>query len=199
MRESIRVVPFTSSVRHQRVIITGGLFLIALGLLVVIVSPIANLAVTVALGWLFSASGLVGLITTFAARRVPGFWWPLLSALLALGIGIILIEWRVDSAPLMTNLLISFFVIAGFAIIIFAITHKHQCSGRWEWITASGIVDLALAAFVITGLPETAKLALGILVGINMLFIGSAFIATAIYGQFTARIPRSTKGFRESV
>ena len=98
MKNSVRDVPFTKSVRRNwRLIIIEGFILIALGLSAVIVPPTINFAVTVVLGWLFSASGLVGLITTLAGRHAPGFWWSLLSALLALAVGTVLIEWRSDS------------------------------------------------------------------------------------------------------
>jgi uncharacterized membrane protein HdeD (DUF308 family) len=53
-------------------------------------------------------------------------------------------------------------------------------------MTASGIVDLALAALVIAGLPGIANWAVGILVGINMVFGGSALIAMAVYGHANA-------------
>ena len=69
---------------------------------------------------------------------------------------------------------------------MFAIEHKRQLSGRREWMAASGIVDLALAALVITGLPGMANWAVGILVGINMIFGGSALIAMAVYGHANA-------------
>lgn len=69
---------------------------------------------------------------------------------------------------------------------MFAVEHKRQLSGRREWMAASGIVDLALAALVIIGLPGMANWAVGILVGINMIFGGSALIAMALYGHANA-------------
>jgi uncharacterized membrane protein HdeD (DUF308 family) len=44
----------------------------------------------------------------------------------------------------------------------------------------SGIVDLALAAMILAGLPGSAAWALGLLVGINMVFGGAAMIAMAL-------------------
>ena len=127
VRKSIHDVPFTRSVRrHWRLMITEGLILVALGLSAVIVPSFAKLAVTIILGWLFSVSGLVGLITTLAGRHAPGFWWSLLSALLALAVGIILIDWRTNNALFLTYLLIVFFVIEGIVTIMFAIAHRRQ-------------------------------------------------------------------------
>src|SRR5262249_58204621 len=48
-----------------------------------IVPAFASLAVTIVLGWLFLISGIGGLIVTFWAREMPGFWWSLISAALA--------------------------------------------------------------------------------------------------------------------
>jgi uncharacterized membrane protein HdeD (DUF308 family) len=189
VKKAAHDVPFAKSVRRNwRLIIIEGLILVALGLSAVIVPPMTDFAETVVLGWLFSVSGLVGLITTLAGRHAPGFWWSLLSALLALAVGIVLIEWRRDSALPLTYLLISFFVIEGIATIMFAIEHKRKLSGRWEWMTASGIVDLALAGLVISGLPGTANWAVGLLVGINMVFGGAALIVMAVSGH--ANVPR---------
>jgi len=53
-------------------------------------------------------------------------------------------------------------------------------------MVASGAVDLALAALVAVGLPATAPWAIGVLVGINMVFGGSAMITMALYAH-TAR------------
>jgi uncharacterized membrane protein HdeD (DUF308 family) len=47
----------------------------------------------------------------------------------------------------------------------------------------SGIIDLILAAIIWAGLPGTAEWALGLLVGINMLFGGFAMIAMALHAR----------------
>jgi uncharacterized membrane protein HdeD (DUF308 family) len=45
------------------------------------------------------------------------------------------------------------------------------------------IIDLILAAIIISGLPGTAAWALGLLVGINMVFGGTALIAMALQAR----------------
>ena len=52
--------------------------------------------------------------------------------------------------------------------------------GRWVWMLVSGIVDLILAGIIFAGLPGTALWALGLLVGINMVFGGAALIGMAL-------------------
>jgi uncharacterized membrane protein HdeD (DUF308 family) len=76
--------------------------------------------------------------------------------------------------------LIAFFIIEGVASIMYALDHRKQSSGRWGWMLLSGVIDLVLAAMIFSGLPGTAAWALGLLVGINMIFGGSALIAMAL-------------------
>jgi uncharacterized membrane protein HdeD (DUF308 family) len=44
----------------------------------------------------------------------------------------------------------------------------------------SGLMDIAIAFFIISGLPGSAAWAIGILVGINLLIGGSSLIALAL-------------------
>ena len=66
---------------------------------------------------------------------------------------------------------------------MFALDHKRELSGQWAWMLLSGIIDLALAMMIFAGLPSTAAWALGLLVGINMIFGGAAMIAMALHAR----------------
>ena len=170
---------------HWVLFLIEGIVLVVLGLLAIIIPPIATIAVTIFLGWLFLISGIVGLVTTFWARHAPGFWWSLLSAVLAIAAGIVLLAWPISGAVSLTLLLIVFFTIEGVLSIMYALEHKKELSGRWGWMLTSGIIDLVLAAIILAGLPGTAAWALGLLVGINMLFGGTAMIAMAMHARST--------------
>jgi uncharacterized membrane protein HdeD (DUF308 family) len=180
---------FAQSIReHWVLFLVEGIVLVVLGFLAIVIPPLATLAVTIFLGWLFLISGIVGLVTTFWARHAPGFWWSLLSAVLAIAAGLVLLIEPISGAVSLTLLLIVFFIIEGVLSIMYALEHKKELSGRWGWMLASGIIDLILAGIILIGLPGTAAWALGLLVGINMLFGGSALIAMALH----ARTPDTT-------
>jgi uncharacterized membrane protein HdeD (DUF308 family) len=166
-----------------RFLLIEGIILVVLGAAAIVVPPIATLAVEIILGWLFFISGIVGLVMTFMMRHAPGFWWSLFSAVLAIAAGIMLIGWPVSGAVSLTLVLIVFFIMEGIATIMYALDHKRELSGRWGWLLASGIVDLALAAIIFAGLPGTAVWAIGLLVGINMLFGGAALIGLAMHAR----------------
>jgi uncharacterized membrane protein HdeD (DUF308 family) len=110
----------------------------------------------------------------------------LLSAILGIAAGIVLLVWPISGAISLTFLLIAFFVIEGVLSIMYAVEHKRDLTGQWGWMLVSGIIDLILAAMIFAGLPGTAAWALGLLVGINMLFGGSAMIAIALHARNAA-------------
>ncbi len=173
---------------HWAVFLIEGIILVILGIAAIALPPIATLAFTIIIGWVFLISGVVGLFTTFWARHVPGFWWSLISAIIGIAAGVVLLLWPITGTLSLTLVLIAFFVIEGIVSIMYAIEHRNQLTGRWGWMLVSGIIDLILAGIIFAGLPGTAVWALGLLVGINMLFGGAALIAMAL----AARHPAAT-------
>jgi uncharacterized membrane protein HdeD (DUF308 family) len=165
---------------HWGLFFAEGLILFVLGVLAIGVPQIASLAVTILLGWLFVISGIFGLIASYMARQAPGFWWSLLSAVLSIVVGGLLLARPVVGVFSLTYLLIAFFFIEGIASIMYAIEHRRELTGGWGWMLASGIVTLALGVIILAGLPGTAAWALGLLVGIDMVFGGSALMAIAL-------------------
>ena len=165
---------------HWGLFLFEGIMLVILGVAAIILPQVATLAFTLVIGWVFLISGGIGLVTTFWMRSAPGFWWALISAVIGIAAGIILIRWPINGTVSLTLVLIAFFVVEGVATLMYAIEHRAQLTGRWGWMLASGIVDLILAGIIFAGLPETATWALGLLVGINMLFGGTAMIGMAL-------------------
>ena len=165
---------------HWVLFLIEGIVLVILGVIAILVPLIATLALTILVGWLFLISGIVGLVTTFWARHAPGFWWSLISAIIGILAGLALLVSPVVGALSLTLVLIAFFIIEGVASIMYAVDHRRQLTGSWGWMLVSGIIDIILAGIILAGLPETAVWALGLLVGINMLFGGGAMIAMAL-------------------
>jgi len=165
---------------HWVLFLIEGIVLLILGIAAILVPMVATIAFTILIGWLFLISGVVGLITTFWMRHAPGFWWSLLSAVVGIVAGILLLRWPITGSLSLTLLLASFFIVEGVATIMYAIEHRNQLSGRWGWMLVSGIVDLILAGIIVAGLPGTALWALGLLVGINLIFGGVAMIGMAL-------------------
>ena len=171
---------------HWRLFLIEGLVLLILGLLAIIVPRVATVAVELLLGWLLLISGIIGLITTLRMRCAPGVGWAMVSAFLGIAVGLILLWWPLSGAFTMALILTVFFLIEGIASILYALDHKRELSGRWGWMLFSGLVDLLLAGLIFLGLPGTAAWAIGLLVGINMIFGGSALIGMALRARSAA-------------
>ena len=181
--DPLRVDAARSIREHWLLFIIEGIVLVVLGLLAVLLPPLATLGVTIFLGWLFLISGIMGLIATFWARQAPGFWWSLLSAVLGIAVGLVLLVSPASGAVSLTLVLSVFFAVEGVASIMYALDHRQQLSGRWGFMLFSGLIDLILAAMILIGLPGTAAWAIGLLVGINMIFGGSALIAMGLHAR----------------
>ena len=165
---------------HWKAFLFEGILLAVLGLAAIIVPPLASLAVTIFLGWMFLISGIAGLALTFWARQMPGFWWSLISAALAVLAGLILLARPVQGTLTLTIVVGAYILAEGVTTIMYALEHRRELSERWSWLLVAGIVDIVIAGLIIAGLPDSALWAVGLLVGINLLFGGASLIGVAL-------------------
>jgi len=180
---------------HWGLYLGEGIVLILLGLAAIVFPFIAGIVATAFLGWLFLIAGIVGLVSTLRGRQAPGFGWSLLSALVALVAGTVLLWNPLQSLVtvpsgmvILTYVLIASFIAHGILMSILAIAHRRELSGKWEWILVNGVIDLILAGIIISGLPGTIVWALGLLVGIDMVFGGASLIAIALEARKEAAL-----------
>ncbi|KRP92470.1 HdeD family acid-resistance protein [Bradyrhizobium yuanmingense] len=165
---------------HWKAFLFEGILLAVLGIAALVVPPLASLATAIFLGWMFLIGGIGGLIATYWARSTPGFWWSLISAALAVLTGLLLLARPMQAVLTLTIVLGAYFLAEGVATIMYALEHRRELSGRWSWLLISGLVDIAISFMVITGLPSSAEWAIGVLVGINLLFGGATLIGMAL-------------------
>jgi uncharacterized membrane protein HdeD (DUF308 family) len=183
--ERMRAAVATSLHAHWALFLIEGIVLLVLGLAAIVVPPVATVAVEILIGWLVLVSGIIGLAMTLRARGAPGFGWSLVSAIVGIVAGIVLLAWPLSGALSLTVILSVFLAMEGIASIMYALEHRREHSPRWSFMLVSGIVDLILAGMIFAGLPATAAWAIGLLVGINLIFGGVALIAMAL----RARVP----------
>ena len=164
---------------HWKLFLAQGIVMMILGVLAVAVPNIATLAVEIFVGWLFFAGGIFRAISVWHSRQAPRFAWPLLAAVLSVVLGLILIFHPLAGVLTLTMVLVAFFVIEGIVSIVAAIEHRQHLRS-WGWVLFSGIIDLLLAYLIWQGWPSSAAWAIGLLVGINMLFLGLSLVMTAL-------------------
>lgn len=164
---------------HWRRFLVQGVLMIALGTLAVALPVVTTLAVEILVGWLFVIGGVWRAISLARSSRMPGFGWSLAMAIVAIAFGAMLVMMPLAGMLTLTMLLITFFVLEAIGKILFALDlRKHSHS--WSWALATGIVDLFLAALIFAGWPSTAAWAIGLLVGINMIFFGVSLVMISL-------------------
>jgi uncharacterized membrane protein HdeD (DUF308 family) len=187
--ERVQAAVTLSLREHWGIFLTEGIILVILGIAAIVLPPLATLAIEIVIGWILLVSGILGLISTFRMQRTPGFWWSLLSAVVGLAAGIVLLRWPLSGAFSLTVVLTAFLAVEGIASIMLALSHSRGFAARWGMLLFSGVVDLILAGIIFSGLPGTAVWAIGLLVGINLVFGGTSLMAMALHARAAA--PRS--------
>jgi uncharacterized membrane protein HdeD (DUF308 family) len=181
--ERIQAAVASSLHAHWVFFLIEGLILLALGIAAIVVPEVATVAAAVFIGWLVLASGIVGLVMTLRARGAPGFGWSLVSAIIGIAAGLVLLAWPLSGAFSLTLILTVFLMFEGIASIMYALSHRRELTPRWGFMLFSGIVDIILAGMIFAGLPATAAWAIGLLLGINLVFGGTALIAMALQSR----------------
>jgi len=165
---------------HWRLYMFQGVVMIVLGVLAIVFPVFATLAVDLYLGWLFLLCGVLVVIIMIIAGHIPGFWWALITAILAIVVGLALLLKPAAGVVSLTAVLMAFFIIEGLFQTTAAFTYRDGIPHSWGWLLASGVADLVLAAIVISGWPGTVDWTLGLLAGVNLLTSGWAIVMVAM-------------------
>jgi len=172
---------------HRTLFLFEGIVLVALGLIAVALPHVTTIAVEIFVGWLFFIGGVLRVAVLASAKTVPGYWWQLFGAVLAVVLGLVLIAMPLQGVLTLTAVLIALFAAQGVSSIFAALDFRHHTS-RWGWLLFSGVVDLILAGLIWQGWPATAAWAIGLLTGVNLFFLGLSLSMLAI------AVPRPTTG-----
>jgi uncharacterized membrane protein HdeD (DUF308 family) len=113
--------------------------------------------------------------------------WQLLASVLTIAAGVFILLAPLTGTLTLTVVLVAWFWAIG-VIRLVAWWRMRHMSG--SWITGlNGVISLVLGILIWADLPSSATWAIGLLVGIELLWAGSALIMTALAGRQLA--PRS--------
>lgn len=149
-----------------------GVLLVVAGVLAIIAPVFSSFALVFLLAWILIISGALQGIGLIGARNVPHFWLQLISAVLAVLIGVLLLRSPDGGLLIMTMLLIVYFMVEGISKVIFALTIRPF--PNWGWVLASGLVGIALAFVLWANMPLTADWVLGLMLGLLLVSEGAA-------------------------
>ncbi|MEX2630594.1 MAG: DUF308 domain-containing protein [Tistlia sp.] len=164
---------------HWGLFLFQGLALMLLGVIAAALPQVASLAIAVLVGTLFLIGGVVRLFALLGSRRSPGHPLSLLTAGLAIALGLVLLLEPLQGVLTLTILLAVLFLVQGAASIFVALEYRRHLR-NWGWVLVSGLVDLLLAVLIWIGWPDSAAWAIGLLVGLSIFFLGLSLVMTAL-------------------
>ncbi|HWK32089.1 MAG TPA: HdeD family acid-resistance protein [Hyphomicrobium sp.] len=158
-----------------------GIGLIIAGIAAIAFPFLSTIAAKVMLGWLFLIGGVLMIVHAFQAPGWSGFLWELLIGVLYVVVGGYLAFFPLTGLLTLAIVLAALFIAEG----IFEIVMAYRVSPHegWFWLLLSGIAAIAVGVLIALGLPGSATWALGLLVGINLLFSGWSYVFLALAGR----------------
>jgi uncharacterized membrane protein HdeD (DUF308 family) len=154
----------------------GALMFIA-GIVALVYPIVSSAALVFFLGWILIVSGIFQGISLIGAQNVPYFWLQLVSAVLSIIVGVLFLRRPGEAVVTLALLLFVFFMVEGFAKIVFSLTIRPL--PNWGWVLASGIIGVLLSIYLLTNLSTTAIWLLGVLLGIQLICEGLALSSLA--------------------
>ena len=168
--------------KSWKMLLTAGIISVVLGAIAIIVPPLASVTITYLVGILLLI-GAVAYVAEAISRGSTGHRiWSAVLAVLYVFAGVWLIINPVSGTITLTWILAIFFLLIGVLRLIAGISSRGKVPNA-GWTIINGVLSILIAVLVIGDLPSSAAWAIGLLVGIQLLFDGIALIATAMAGK----------------
>jgi uncharacterized membrane protein HdeD (DUF308 family) len=148
------------------------------GVLAIAVPAAASIAAAIIFGAVILVAGAFQLAHAFSVRKWSGVALQALGGLLYIAAGIVVLLFPVAGA-LTLAVVVAVLLIADGVVRIMLSSRLDRQEGR-GWLIAAGVASALLGILLLIGWPLTGIWAIGILLGVNLLFSGAANCALAI-------------------
>jgi uncharacterized membrane protein HdeD (DUF308 family) len=154
-----------------------GIGLMLLGVVAVVRSITTTVASMVFFGCLLLIASGVEIAQAMLVGHWAGFFHHLLAAILFGVTGLLMLTRPVVSAEVVTIFMAMFFLIGGLFQLFASFA---TALPGWGWLAADGIITFALGVLVLVQWPASGLWAIGLFLGIDLMFFGCAWIALAL-------------------
>jgi len=160
------------------IVALGVVFLIA-GFIAVGSAVAATASAVMIIGIMMIMGGVAEIVAAFSVKGWGKFAVWMLLGLLYVGAGFIAIMNPFAAATILT-LMLGAALVAGGVLRIFLAFSMKAAGKPWGWVIVSGLVTLLLGVMIIAQSPASSFFVLGIFLGIDLIFIGSAWISMGL-------------------
>jgi uncharacterized membrane protein HdeD (DUF308 family) len=170
--------------------VTFSVLMIVAGVLAILVTIAAGIAVNVLVAWLLVFSGTAHFVFAWHARRSWGIAWEVFLGILYIGVGIfLLLQPLVGLASLTIGLALYLLAQAGVEVALAIQLRRHA---RWGWLLVDGLLTMLFALLIFMSWPASTEWVIGTLVGITMIFSGVTRLMLSLAARETRRVRMRT-------
>ena len=171
--------------RSWKALMTVGVLAIVVGCVAILVPAVASVGTAIFIGWILVLAGGFLFAAAFSAHSVGTVVLRLAWALLTLLVGLWLIIEPHDGTLTLTLVLGIYFLFMGLTRVTAAFLGRGQPNAGL--VGLSGIAGLLIGILVLAKFPSSADWAIGLLVGIDLIFAGWTLTSVALVGRDLSR------------
>lgn len=171
--------------RSWKGLMAVGVVAILIGCIAILVPAVASVGTAIFIGWILVVAGAFLVAGAFTAHSVGSVILRLIWAFLTVIVGLWLIVEPHNGTLTLTLVLGIYFLFMGLTRIAVAFAGRGQQGAGL--VGLSGFAGLLIGILVLAKFPSSADWAIGLLVGIDLIFAGWTLTSVALIGKDLAR------------
>ena len=174
-----------SEIGSWKALMAVGVLAIFIGCVAIVVPEVAAVGTAIFIGWILLVAGAFLVAAAFSAHSIGTVVLRLLWAALTVVVGVWLIVEPHNGTLTLTLVLGIYFLFMGLTRIAVAFAARGQQNAGL--VGLSGVCGLLIGILVLAKFPSSADWAIGLLVGIDLIFAGWTLTSVALVGKDLAR------------
>lgn len=171
--------------RSWKTLMTVGVIAIVLGCVAILVPAVAAVGTAIFIGWLLLIVGAVLVAAAFSAHSIGTLMLRMVWAILTVIVGLWLIVEPHNGTLTLTFVLGVYFLFMGLSRVAIAFLGRGQPNAGL--VGLSGVAGLLIGILILAKFPSSADWAIGLLVGIDLIFAGWMLTSVALLGRDLSR------------
>jgi len=171
--------------RGWKALMTVGVLAILVGCVAIVVPAVASVGTAIFIGWILVIAGAFLVAGAFTAHSIGTVVLRLIWAALTVLVGVYLIAEPHNGTLTLTLVLGIYFLFMGLTRIAVAFAARGQANAGL--VGLSGFAGLLIGVLVLAKFPSSADWAIGLLVGIDLIFAGWTLTSVALLGRDLSR------------
>jgi uncharacterized membrane protein HdeD (DUF308 family) len=168
-----------------KALMTVGVLAIVIGCIAILVPAVAAVGTAIFIGWILLIAGAFLIAAAFSAHSIGTVVLRLIWAALTVIVGAWLIFEPHNGTLTLTLVLGIYFLFMGLTRVTVAFVGRGQPNAGL--VGLSGVCGLLIGILVLAKFPSSADWAIGLLVGIDLIFAGWTLTSVALVGRDLSR------------